>query len=309
MADIATTLATENIPVGSSSEITASDSITTTSAGGIEQTFLANLSAAGITNPSQSSALTAEKMAKSTNVNLGASLLGGNTTKIAASPATPATAVSATPPVPTPVMPSFNGAKDQRTRLLVPKSYLVGQTAGPNKELLNSGGIIFPYTPSIGLEHNANYSPINAMHSNYTQFFYKNSQVSEIAVTAKFTVQNEKDAGILLAVNHLLRALTKMRFGNDSNAGSPPPVCRLMAWGDYMLDNVPVAVKSFKLELSDSVDYFTIGSATAHLYGVTSVPVMTTISLSLVPLYSRKEMMNGTVTGWLTDNQRAQGYL
>jgi hypothetical protein len=207
-----------------------------------------------------------------------------------------------------PAEPVINGTPDTRVKLLVPHSYLSGNTTGPKNQLKLVGGIIFPYTPTISLEHKANYSGVNTPHSNYTQYFYKNSAVSEIGISAKFTVQNEEEAGLYIAVVHLLRVLTKMQFGNDSNAGSPPPICRLLAFGDYMLNNVPVAVTSFKADYPDNVDYFRTGD-TVKDFGYTSVPVLSTINLTLIPMYSRAEMLRGTVTGWINGNQRVRGYL
>ena len=121
-------------------------------------------------------------------------------------------------------------------------------------------------------------------------------------------MQNEEEAGLYIAVVHLLRVLTKMQFGNDPNAGSPPPICRLLAFGDYMLNNVPVAVTSFKADYPDNVDYFRTGD-TVKDFGYTSVPVLSTINLTLIPMYSRAEMLRGTVTGWINGNQRVRGYL
>jgi hypothetical protein len=193
-------------------------------------------------------------------------------------------------------------------RLRVPISYLKKYTTGPNNELVNAQGILFPYTPSIQIEHKATYGGVNTVHSNYTQYFYKNSQVGEISLSAKFSVQNEKEAGIYLSVVHLLRALTKMKFGDDENAGSPPPVCRLMGFGTFMLDNVPVAVSSFRQELPDGVDYFRTGK-TLTQFGTTAVPVLSTLQITLIPLYSRNEMLKATVQDWLTGTQRQQGYL
>lgn len=218
------------------------------------------------------------------------------------------TTLSSMPVEPEPAKPSVNGKKDNRARLKVPASYLIGYAQGPNRELVNAEGIVFPYTPTISVEHRANYNGTNVTHSNYTQYFYKNSQVSEIGMSAKFTVQNETEAAIFVSVVHLLRALTKMRFGDDSNAGSPPPVCRLMAYGDFMLDNVPVALTSVKIDLPDSVDYMNTGLKYTQ-YGVTSVPVLSTIQLSLIPIYSRSEMLRGTVDKFLKNDQRLRGYL
>jgi hypothetical protein len=209
---------------------------------------------------------------------------------------------------PKPATATFGG-RDQRARLKVPSYYLkemstLSKTAG--SVLTNNSGIVFPYTPQIMLEHFANYTTFNAMHSNYTQYFYKNSSVGEISLTAPFSVQNDNEAGILLGIIHLLRGLTKMKFGSDQNSGSPPPVCRLYAYGDYMLDNVPVVIKNFNLELPNNVDYFTCSNN--HGFGISSVPVYSSIKLILLPMYSRQEMLNGTVEGWFS-GQRKEGYL
>jgi hypothetical protein len=209
--------------------------------------------------------------------------------------------------------------EDRRARLEVPKLYLSGPAAGPSAGsnirtdetgvLYLNSGIVFPYTPRIEMSHSANYRKQNTVHSNYAQHFYAGSEVSDITLTAKFTVQNSFEAQVLLAVQHLGRALTKMAFGNDQTpiAGSPPPVCRLYAHGEYMLDRVPVVVSSFSMAYPDDVNYFTIEENTG--YGISSVPIMTTVSMTLKPVYSRNEMLNSSLNGWLTGGQRSQGYL
>jgi len=205
------------------------------------------------------------------------------------------------PTKPAPAAPTFQGGTDHRVRLKVPTSYLVGQAAGPSNTLFKSQGIIFPYTPSISQDYTASYTPLSLVHTNYTQQFYKNSTVGNISLSAKFTVQNEYEAEVYFSIVHLLRALTKMRWGDDDNAGSPPPVCRLFAYGDAIMNNVPVAISSFKLELPDNVDYFTTKSRS-------SAPAVSTISLTLVPIYSRNEIQKYTVSGWLSSNLRSKGY-
>jgi hypothetical protein len=201
----------------------------------------------------------------------------------------------------------WKDAKDLRAILRVPKSYLTSNT-DPSSVLKQFGGIIFPYTPTISFDHSASYSPLNTLHSNYTQFFYKNSAISAINLTAKFTVQKEEDGVVLLGIIHLLRALTKMRFGPDKDSGAPPPVCRLEAYGDYMLRNVPVAVASFRHDLPDGVDYIAVGKKST-MFGNNIVPVLSTISLTLNPMYSRAEMQEVGVNDWLNGKQRGKGYL
>lgn len=195
--------------------------------------------------------------------------------------------------------------KDLRVILRVPKAYLKGPAAGPSNILTDFGGILFPYTPTISYDNQAQYGSVNPVHSNYTQYYFKNSQVGQISISAKFTVQNEREGKVWLGVIHLLRSLTKMRWGKDANAGSPPPVCRLEGYGDFMLRNVPVVISSFKFDLPDNVDYISVGGE----YKNTLVPSITTINLGLNVMYSRREMQDFSVDDWIQGNLRGQGYL
>lgn len=204
--------------------------------------------------------------------------------------------------------------QDTRVRIRVPSSYYSAKLVQPIK---NFGGIIFPYLPQIEIENKADYSAQAPMHSNFSQYFYQRSSVTPISISGKFTVGNEKEAEIYIATIHLLRALTKMRSGGisgDANTGAPPPICRLDAHGVFMLSNVPVSVTNFKVSLPDNVDYYTVGKANGQIsnsyYGITSVPVISTISVTLNPMYSRNEMQKFNVTAWLNNESfRKAGYL
>lgn len=195
--------------------------------------------------------------------------------------------------------------KDLRVIIRTPKTYLKGPAAGPSGILNDFGGILFPYTPTISYDTQAVYGSVNPVHSNYTQYFYKNSQVGQISISGKFTVQNEKEGKVWLGIVHLLRSLTKMRWGNDADAGSPPPVCRLEAYGDFMLRNVPVVIANFKFDLPDNVDYMAVKGE----YKNTLVPTISTLSISLNVMYSRREMQEYSVDKWIQGNLRGQGYL
>jgi hypothetical protein len=198
--------------------------------------------------------------------------------------------------------------QDHRVRIKVPSSYLTAYTQGGVSNALGKlSGIIFPYTPQITLEHKADYTNSNQMHSNFSQHFYQRSQVGQITITGKFTVQNSTDAEIYLSTVQLLRALTKMRVNNEQYAGSPPPVCRLFAYGDYMLNNVPVAITSFRNDLPETVDYFAL--PTGKPFNGSMVPTVSTITINLLPMYSRAEQQAFTVSGWLSGNLNKGGYL
>jgi hypothetical protein len=204
------------------------------------------------------------------------------------------------------------GAKDLRVKLRVPSQFITGPAEGPPSPkvgiIKQNGGILFPYTPQISMTNQANYATNTPLHSNYPLYFFKNGTVGPIQVTAKFTVQNEYEGAVLLGIIHLLRSLTKMKFGNDPDAGSPPPVCRLDAYGDYMFYNVPVAVASWRHDLPDNVDYITVGR-TSKLYGTSMVPVLSTITLDLNIMYSRQEMLAYNTKQWLAGDLKFKGYL
>lgn len=255
------------------------------------------------TNPSATAAVSAEKQATGTIEGTPPPLTQTNSNVLSAITKPPAPIKPTSQPVKiTPATPKFAGGKDHRVRLKVPISYLVGQAAGPNNTLVKSQGIIFPYTPTIGQEYTAVYNSVPLVHTNYTQYFYKNSAVGTISLSAKFTVQNDYEAEVYFSILHLLRALTKMRWGDDDNAGSPPPVCRLFAYGDAIMNNVPVAISSVKVDFPDNVDYFTSKS-------LSSAPVISTIGITLTPIYSRNEMQQFTVSDYLSSGIRSKGYL
>lgn len=228
-------------------------------------------------------------------------------------PGVPAGAEPAPRPRPNIVFNDVTGNKigeDLRVRIRVPEKYLTAATVGMNIELEQLGGIIFPYTPNISFEAKADYSSQQPLHSNFAINFYQKSSIGSISISGKFSVQNEKDAGVYIATMHLLKALTKMRSGGmsgDPDSGAPPPVCRLDGHGDMILSNVPVVITSFKIDLPDSVDYFTLPSNIT--YSATSVPTISTISVTCLPMYSRNEMQNFSVTDYLNNERQRQGYI
>jgi len=204
-----------------------------------------------------------------------------------------------------PASAQWAGTKDMRVWLEVPPDY-IGSTASPG--IQQRGGISFPYTPSISYDTQASYGSVNPLHSNYTQYFFKNSAVGAITLSCKFTVQSESEGEEWLSVVHLGRALTKMPFGNDPNllVGSAPPVCRLYGYGNWMFSNVPVAVTSFKFDLPESVDYIQV---TKGKFANTMAPTISTITFSFIPMYSRQEIRDFAVTDWLDGKLGGKGYL
>lgn len=130
--------------------------------------------------------------------------------------------------------------------------------------LVTTGGVIFPYTPQIQMSYKANYDPSDIAHTNYKQYFYRNSSVEEISINADFTAQDTTEALYLLAVIHFFRSVTKMFYGQDPLAGTPPPLCYLSGLGRYQFNNHPVVITNFAYNLPNDVDYIRAGSTTQY---------------------------------------------
>ena len=153
----------------------------------------------------------------------------------------------------------------------------------PNAGLLAplkiTNGVIFPYTPSISTAYKANYNAYDLTHSNYRGYFYQNSYVDAINLTATFTAQSTADASYVLAVIHFFRSVTKMFYGQDAQRGSPPPLVFLSGLGDYQFNNHPCLVQQFNYTLPPEVDY--ISSGAPNILGLNLQPLQNLYSTTL----------------------------
>lgn len=141
-------------------------------------------------------------------------------------------------------------------------------TSTPNAimaPLLETNGVIWPYTPTISTSHVANYSTAQLTHSNYAPQFYNHSDVSEITISGDFTVQSAEEGQYLMAAVYFFRSATKMFFGQGANVGNPPPIVFLDGYGSHYFPHVPCVITNFTHVLSDSVDYLQVPVTTTSL--------------------------------------------
>ena len=187
----------------------------------------------------------------------------------------------------------FSESNDQSHRL------------SPLKEL---GGFFWPLTPSVIIQHTANYNALAQTHSNYPFQAYTNSQVDQMNIIGEFPVQNYKDAAYWVATVNFLRTVTKMFFGKEQDfKGNPPPILHLSAYGEHMFHKVPVVVNTFNVELRAGIDYIsTKQNSTPYkrLSGAdagwdladmenmdqTWAPTISNISVLITPVYSRESL-------------------
>lgn len=150
------------------------------------------------------------------------------------------------------------GATDTQNQLMLP--------------LLETNGVIWPYTPSITVSHAANYTSQPLTHSNYPAHFYNNSEVADITISGEFTVQSVEEGQYLMAAVYFLRTATKMFFGQGANAGNPPPVVFLDGYGSHYFPHVPCVITNFTHTLPNEVDYLQIPISSTTLEEVAIPP-------------------------------------
>jgi hypothetical protein len=209
--------------------------------------------------------------------------------------------------------------QDWRVKISVsPSAGIFNGTANPFLaplvETVSTGatlGVVFPYVPSISVQHNARYSTQELTHSNYNSYFYKGSDISQISIQSEFTVQNIDEGQYLLAAIHFFRSVTKMFWGNDTNplAGNPPPIVFLDGYGDYYFPHVTCVVTQFQHTMDSNTDYVQIPfpnnpQQTAWL------PAISSITVNVQPVYSRQNVYdNLTLSGFSQGQLLNKGFI
>jgi hypothetical protein len=218
--------------------------------------------------------------------------------------------------------------KDWRVRLQVPDGPLTkffDFNDNPIMQpLADAQGIFWPLTPSMTIQHSANYNAMDQIHSNYPHQAYQNSQVDSINIIGEFPVQNQQDAKHWVATVNFLRTATKMFFGSeqglDGLKGNPPPILHLSGYGDHMYNKVPVVVNTYNLELRQGIDY--ISTKQSDIYSQrpanvnimnqdsdsqTWAPTLSNISVLVTPIYSRESIKNFSMKKFVRGELNGKG--
>ncbi len=153
-----------------------------------------------------------------------------------------------------------DASNDWRVRLSVPTSFASSPVLQP---LVQAGGLVFPYTPTISINSGASYEDQPLTHQNYQFTFYQSSRVDRIQINGPFNVEDGAQALYWLAAIHFLRSATKMFTGEGDLQGNPPPILKLNGYGDFVFKNVPVVVQNFSVDLPADVNYINTSVAAA----------------------------------------------
>lgn len=221
---------------------------------------------------------------------------------------------------------------DWRVRLSIPFDFFMGSAV--LAPLMDAGGFVFPYTPSISISHSASYEPMSPTHQNFQFLSYQNSKVNDITITGEFYVEDASQALYWIAAVHFLRSVTKMYTSDTNSAGSPPPILSLNAYGDFVFKNVPVVVTSFSVSMDKDCDYISteppsglnlssvgsivgvasntnlIGSAVSGLFNNKAhVPTKSSITVTLSPIYSRESARQFSLQTFVSGGYLTGGYI
>ena len=171
--------------------------------------------------------------------------------------------------------------------------------------LKQTGGVVWPYMPNITVSTKAEYNPIPITHSNYSQYSYKNSVVDDISISGEFSCETATDGAYWIAATTFFKTATKMFFGQGDLAGNPPIICNLTGYGSHVFDKVPVIIKSFSVDFKDDVNYIKCDPFNNGKY--TWVPVLSTITVSVAPVYSRQGLRKFSLQDYARGKMSGEG--
>ena len=171
--------------------------------------------------------------------------------------------------------------------------------------LQQTGGVVWPYLPSITVSTKAEYNTIPITHANYSQYSYKNSVVDDITISGEFSCETATDGAYWIAATTFFKTATKMFFGQGALAGNPPIICNLTGYGSHVFDKVPVIIKSFSVDFKDDVNYIKCDPFNNGKY--TWVPALSTITVSVAPVYSRQGLRKFNLQDYAAGKMSGEG--
>jgi len=224
------------------------------------------------------------------------------------------------PVITNPAVPSSSVKRDTRVRVSLPALANMFYQTAQKGELLYplalTDGVIFPFQPKVDIVYKANYEATSPAHSNFTFQSYKNSAISGITISGDFPVRTPYEGLYVIACLTFLRSLTMMFTAQDVTTsggmiagGTPPQVARLWGMGFGGLDCMPIAITSVTTSFPEDVNYVTIDvpAAAGGQMESTKIPVMMTISIDTVPLFSRAFASKFSAFAFANGSQRLLG--
>lgn len=121
--------------------------------------------------------------------------------------------------------------------------------------IIQTGGLVFPYNPTISEGVSVRYDSIELTHSNEAYHAYRNTDNVRLSLSdCVWTCDTFDNAIYALSVLHFLRAYSLMDFGRN-RTGRPPSPMWFSAYGSYAFYRVPVLLEKADWSWPNDVDY------------------------------------------------------
>jgi hypothetical protein len=178
--------------------------------------------------------------------------------------------------------------------------------------LLQTNGMVWLFKPSVQLNSTVDYETLSLTHSIQEIHAFMSNRATQISVTGQFVSQNVSEAMYALAAIQFMKTVSKMAFGTDTVSaatglssgvpvGSPPPVLLLSGYGPLMLNDLPVIVTSFALDLPADVDYIEVPFSPSN---GTKIPVSFSLVANLTVQQSPANMRKFNLNTFAQNGQQ-----
>lgn len=167
--------------------------------------------------------------------------------------------------------------------------------------LSQTGGMIFPYRPTVDISRTVNYETVTPIHSMQDYKSFRNNSAATISISGQYAAQTVEEARYLQAVIHFIRTASMMSFGIGSAvpAGMPPPVLNLSAYGPNNLNRVPVIIDAVTTAYPNDVDYVRVDG--------NDIPTLMTVTVPCSVQLSPSQLRNFNLDAFASGN--TQGYV
>lgn len=151
--------------------------------------------------------------------------------------------------------------------------------------LMMTNGVLFPFSPTVSFTQNVDYNIVGGglVYTNQDYYAYQKTPNVQIAISGKFTVQNQYEGLYMLAVIQFFRTVSKMNFGEAAStsgqAGQPPPILILNGFGTYMFNKLPCILTSHSFDYNEDIDTIDVTDPTG---GITKLPSVLSLQLTLI---------------------------
>ena len=191
-----------------------------------------------------------------------------------------------------------------------------GAIGGTNilEPIINSGGLVWQYTPQIFVSAGANYALHEFQGMNYPIHSYISSRPPELPIASEFTANDIDEARYMLAVFHFLKVVTKSYSGDaavaQGVAGTPPPVLLFEYLGEHGFNKVPVIIKDYSIQYGEDVDYVPVHYKIGAKDTVTYVPTAALVSINLSVNYTPQKLRKRfDITALTTGQGYSDGFI